>query len=167
MANNTRVKNSGITNHNAVDIHVGRRIRLRRNFLGMTQQDLARRLDVTFQQVQKYERGANRVSASRLWDISQIMKTEIGYFFDDMPAAIRDASPRHGQSGIAHQDALDHALTEISSDPLMRRETLELLRSYYLIKTPHIRKKMAMMIRMNAEPSQQDDPILTKKGDIR
>ena len=73
---------TGITNNNAVDIHVGKQIRLRRNFLGMTQQDLARRLDVTFQQVQKYERGANRVSASRLWDISQIMKTEISYFFD-------------------------------------------------------------------------------------
>ena len=156
-------KHDGITNLNAVDIHVGQRIRLRRNFLGMTQQDLARRLDVTFQQVQKYERGANRVSASRLWDISQIMKTEIGYFFDDMPDAIRDASPRHYKSGLAHQDDLDHTLAAISSDPMLRRETLELLRSYYLIKTPHLRKKIAMMIRKNAEKDQHDDTMIQEK----
>ena len=128
----------------------------------MTQQDLARRLDITFQQVQKYERGANRVSASRLWDISQIMKTDISYFFDEMPDAIRDASPRHGnRHGNRHANAqksggddLDHVIAEMDKDPFLWRETLELLRSYYLIKTPHLRKKMAMMIRTTAEDDQ-------------
>ena len=140
----------GITNNNAVDAHVGKQIRLRRVFLGMTQQDLARRLDVTFQQVQKYERGANRVSASRLWDISQILKTDIGYFFDEMPKAVRDASPRLMAQDHQNQTEFDEVLQSVATDPLLKRETLELLRSYYLIKTPHLRKKMAMMIRETA-----------------
>ena len=144
----------GITHQNAVDGYVGRQIRLRRNFLGMTQQDLARRLDVTFQQVQKYERGANRVSASRLWDLSQILKIDVGYFFADMPNTISAASPRLMAQDHADRDAQDRTLDELSSDPLLKRETLELLRSYYLIKTPHIRKKMAMMIREAAQHEQ-------------
>ena len=77
-------KNFRVTNNNAVDVHVGKRVRLRRTLLGMSQEQLGAALDITFQQVQKYERGANRVSASRLWDISQILDVKISYFFDDM-----------------------------------------------------------------------------------
>ena len=63
-------RNFGITNNNAIDMHVGKRVRLRRTLPGMSQEQLGIELNITFQQVQKYERGANRVSASRLWDIS-------------------------------------------------------------------------------------------------
>ena len=66
-------RNFRVTNNNAIDMHVGKRIRLRRTLLGMSQEQLGSELDITFQQVQKYERGANRVSASRLWDISQFL----------------------------------------------------------------------------------------------
>jgi ribosome-binding protein aMBF1 (putative translation factor) len=73
-------RNFRITNNNAIDMHVGKRVRLRRTLLGMSQEQLGAELNVTFQQVQKYERGANRISASRLWDISQILDVPISYF---------------------------------------------------------------------------------------
>ena len=84
MADSTLDKNFRVTNNNAVDVHVGKRVRLRRTLLGMSQEQLGASLNITFQQVQKYERGANRISASRLWDISQILGVQISYFFDDM-----------------------------------------------------------------------------------
>ena len=77
-------RNFRITNNNAIDMHVGKRVRLRRTLLGMTEEQLGAELNVAFQEVQKYERGANRISASRLWDISQILDVLISYFFDDM-----------------------------------------------------------------------------------
>jgi len=73
-------RNFRITNNNAIDMHVGKRVRLRRTLLGMSQEQLGAELNITFQQVQKYERGANRISASRLWDISQILDVPISYF---------------------------------------------------------------------------------------
>lgn len=83
----------------AVDKHVGSRMRLRRSLLGMSQAELADRLGITFQQVQKYERGANRVSASRLWDLSQVLDVPVGFFFDDMgdqaAPAVPDLKRRH------------------------------------------------------------------------
>ena len=74
-------RNFRITNNNAIDMHVGKRVRLRRTLLGMSQEQLGAELNVTFQQVQKYERGANWISASQLRDISQILDVPISYFF--------------------------------------------------------------------------------------
>src|SRR3546814_10152347 len=76
--------NYQITNNNPIDVHVGRRVRLRRTLLGMSQEQLGDALNITFQQVQKYERGSNRISASRLWDIGQILDVPVSFFFDDM-----------------------------------------------------------------------------------
>ena len=73
-------RNFRITNNNAIDMHVGKRVRLRRTLLGMSQEQLGTELNITFQQVQKYERGANRISASRLWDIGQILDVPISFF---------------------------------------------------------------------------------------
>ena len=137
-------KNHGITNHNPVDIHVGKQIRHARILIGWTQTQLADALKVTFQQVQKYERGANRVSASRLWDLSQILGVEVGFFFDGMKDETIAASPRLIQSAPSR---LPRDMADLLADPIERRETLELLRSYYLIKSPHLRKKMSKMIK--------------------
>ena len=137
-------KNFGVTNHNPVDVHVGKQIKQARILSGMTQTDLADALKVTFQQVQKYERGANRVSASRLWDLSQILKVEIGFFFDNMNDQTKNASPRLHREDT-HQ--LPEDLSFLSKDPIERRESLELLRHYYLIKSPTLRKKMARFIK--------------------
>jgi transcriptional regulator with XRE-family HTH domain len=94
-----------------VDIYVGQRIRQRRWAIGMTQQQLAEAVGIKFQQIQKYETGMNRVSASRLWDIAQALDVAITYFFEDVAAG---AQPK------------DEAL-------LSNKETLDLLRTYYAI----------------------------------
>ena len=134
-------RNFRVTNNNAIDLHVGKRIRLRRTLLGLSQDQLGQALNITFQQVQKYERGANRVSASRLWDISQILDTDISYFFDEMSEETQALSPRRISRGDADGDI------DQSRDPMARRETLELVRSYYSIKQPHVRKRISDMVK--------------------
>lgn len=136
-------RNFRVTNNNAIDMHVGKRIRLRRTLLGMSQEQLGSELDITFQQVQKYERGANRVSASRFWDISQIHDSPINYFFDDMSENTMRSSPRRVSRGADDVDLSD----EQTKDPMARRETLELVRTYYSIKTPLVRKRVSDMVK--------------------
>ena len=135
-------KNFRVTNNNAIDMHVGKRVRLRRTLLGLSQEQLGAALNITFQQVQKYERGANRISASRLWDISQILDASIGYFFDDMSSHTKLASPRKisRDTQKAPEDVFER-------DPMARRETLELVRTYYSISEPNVRKRLAELIK--------------------
>jgi transcriptional regulator with XRE-family HTH domain len=97
-----------------VDVHVGKRIRHRRWMIGMTQQQLADKVGIKFQQIQKYETGMNRVSASRLWDISEALEVQIAFFFE----------------GLAQQDM---AKSEVAGDILADKEALALVRSYYAI----------------------------------
>ena len=78
---------------NPVDVHVGGRVRLRRTLLGMSQEKLGEAIGLTFQQVQKYERGANRIGASRLWDLSRVLDCSMSFFFEDMDEATASASP--------------------------------------------------------------------------
>jgi transcriptional regulator with XRE-family HTH domain len=100
------------------DLHVGKRLRRRRRLLGMTQQELASHVGVRFQQIQKYECGANRITASRLFDLSKALNASVQYFFDGMPAA--DPVPN------AANDA-----EQMEGDILSQKETLELVRAYY------------------------------------
>ena len=132
-----------ITNNNAIDLHVGKRVRLRRTLLGLSQEQLGAELNITFQQVQKYERGANRISASRLWDMSQILDVPVSYFFDDMSEATMKGSPRRVARGVdaGHGDGSE------AKDPMARRETLELVRAYYTIKQPTVRKRVSEMVK--------------------
>ena len=136
-------RNFRITNNNAVDMHVGKRVRLRRTLLGMSQEQLGTELNITFQQVQKYERGANRISASRLWDISQILDVSINYFFDDMTENTMRSSPRQVSRGGEIADLIDEQI----KDPMARRETLELVRTYYSIEKPLVRKRISEMVK--------------------
>ena len=87
-------RNFRIANNNDIDTHIGKRVRLRRTLLGMNQEQLGTELNITFQQVQKYERGANRISASRLRDISQILDVPRSCFFDDMSQNTMKSLPR-------------------------------------------------------------------------
>ena len=127
-----------------IDVHVGTRIRLRRTLLGMSQERLGEALGLTFQQVQKYERGVNRVGASRLFDLSRVLDVPISFFFDDMPDSL--VSVYGGQSsrrvaGFAEmQDGF-------GDDTLNRRETLELVRAYYRITDPAVRKRVFELIK--------------------
>ncbi len=120
---------------NPVDVHVGGRVRQRRLLLGMSQTNLGDALGLTFQQVQKYESGANRVGASRLFHLSQILDVSIEYFFGDMPADVAAKSPAHWRSSVKKpvSDELD---------PMAKRETLELVRAYYRIPDFKVRKRL-------------------------
>ncbi len=125
-----------------VDVHVGARIRLRRTLMGMSQERLGDALGLTFQQVQKYERGVNRVGASRLFDLSRILDVPISFFYDNMSDAVSGALPgsqaAHSASGFAEaQEGFGG-----SEDSMSKRETLELVRAYYRITDPNVRKRM-------------------------
>ena len=121
-----------------VDVHVGARIRLRRTLMGMSQERLGDALGLTFQQVQKYERGVNRVGASRLFDLSRILDVPISFFYDNMPDSMPGVSqPARGALGFAEQqDGFG------SEDTMGKRETLELVRAYYRITDANVRKRM-------------------------
>lgn len=118
---------------NPIDIHVGNRIRLRRTILGWSQEKLAAMLGLTFQQVQKYERGSNRVGASRLWDIGNVLSVPINSFFEDMGKDVASQSPR--VFSVTDKDTLflEENSDDIDVDPMKRQETLELVKAYYKI----------------------------------
>lgn len=118
---------------NPIDVHVGNRIRLRRSILGWSQEKLAAMLGLTFQQVQKYERGSNRVGASRLWDIGNVMSVPINFFFEDMDKNIALQSPRVFSSTEIEPLRLEEISDNIDMDPMKRQETLELVKAYYKI----------------------------------
>lgn len=120
-----------------VDIHVGARVRLRRTLLGMSQEKLGKALGLTFQQVQKYERGANRIGSSRLFQLSRILDVPVSFFFDEMTS---DTTKK--ADGMAEGNK---QVFEI--DKLSRRETLELVRAYYKITDPTVRKKIFEMVK--------------------
>ena len=100
-----------------VDVHVGKRIRHRRWLVGMTQQQLAESVGIKFQQIQKYETGANRVSASRLWDIADALGVEISFFFE----------------GLESENGQRQGGDKVPADLLGDKEALDLVRSYYAI----------------------------------
>jgi transcriptional regulator with XRE-family HTH domain len=135
---------------NPIDVHVGQRVRQRRTLLGMSQERLGESIGLTFQQVQKYERGANRVSASRLWDLARVLDTDINFFFEDMKDEVAQRSP-----------ALLRALAEPAEpyeaepDPMAKRETLELVRAYYRIHDPQVRKRLFEMTKALAARSDE------------
>jgi transcriptional regulator with XRE-family HTH domain len=101
-----------------VDVHVGQKLRQRRWLIGMTQQTLAEKVGIKFQQIQKYETGANRVSASRLWDIAEVLEVPTSYFFDGMVGAEE-----------RHLDDEKKAPADLLND----KEAMDLVRSYYAI----------------------------------
>jgi len=124
-----------------VDVHVGGRLRLRRTLLGISQEKLGEAVDLTFQQIQKYERGANRIGASRLFEFSRILDVSISYFFEDMAKEVA-GSYKAGMKGLS-----DQVQEDMESDPMVRRETLELVRAYYRIKDVRVRKRIYDLVK--------------------
>ena len=127
-----------------IDVHVGSRIRLRRTLLGMSQERLGEALGLTFQQVQKYERGVNRVGASRLFDLSRVLDVPISFFFDDMPDSLANT---YGGQASRRAGGFSELQDGFADDALNRRETLELVRAYYRITDPAVRKKVFELIK--------------------
>ena len=124
-----------------VDVHVGGRVRLRRTLLGMNQTDLGKALGVTFQQIQKNERGFNRIGASRLYQLSHVLDVPLSYFFDDMPP-LKEAGASDLRRGVQEPPA---------PDPMYKRETLELVRAYYCILDPKVRDALRYMAKAMAK----------------
>ncbi len=134
-----------------IDVHVGARLRVRRTLLGMSQTTLGEALGITFQQMQKYEKGTNRISASRLFDLSRLLDVPIQFFFDDMPTAVSASSPTNKKRGRPKK------LPSYEPGPMAKRETLELVRAYYKIGDPEIRKHLlAMTETLGAAASRSD-----------
>lgn len=142
-------RGSGIAN--PVDIHVGQRIRQRRVLLGMSQEKLAETMGMTFQQIQKYERGKNRVSASRLYQLSHILDVKISYFFDTFSAEI--SAPAVSTPGMSDGDQE----TLVDDDKMQDKETLNLLRVYYSIKDKKARKDIMNLVKTMAKHTSDSD----------
>ncbi|WP_458094294.1 helix-turn-helix domain-containing protein [Roseomonas sp. WA12] len=126
-----------------IDIHVGSRVRLRRMLLGMSQEKLGAALNLTFQQIQKYERGVNRIGASRLFDLARILDVPIGFFFDDIPPSLQGRPVVNGFQNAGY----DEPYNGVDDGVLHKRETLELVRAYHQISEPEIRKRVLDLIR--------------------
>ena len=104
---------------NNIDVHLGKRLRRRRRLLGLTQQQLAGACGVRFQQIQKYECGANRISAARLWQLSEALEVPVGYFYDGLSESSRQ------------EQTIGEGPGEAGGEMLASRETLDLIRAYY------------------------------------
>ncbi len=125
---------------NPIDVHVGSRMRLRRRLLGMSQKMLGEAIGLTYQQVQKYESGSNRIGGSRLFDFARVLDVPVGFFFDDMSDDVTARSP--GQSKGTASEAVD-----VGPDPMAKRETLDLVPAYYKIHDASVRKRLLAFIK--------------------
>ncbi len=134
---------------NPVDVHVGARVRQRRTLLGMSQTTLGDALGVSFQQMQKYERGANRIGSSRLFDLSLVLDVPVEYFFDDMPPEVATSSPTQGGGKAKKPPSYE-------PNPMAKRETMELVRAYYKITDPEIRKHLFAMTKTLGAATSKD-----------
>lgn len=137
-ATGTDAKPSNVKKPNPVDVHVGSRVRLRRMLLGMSQEKLGDQLGLTFQQVQKYEKGINRIGASRLFQLSKILEVNVQFFFDEV-AAEENAGTA---SGFAEGGG-DGLVFEL----LNSREGLELNRAFAKISNPRVRRRVIELVR--------------------
>lgn len=134
---------------NPIDVHVGNRLRLRRTLLGLSQQKVGEALGLTFQQVQKYERGTNRIGASRLWDLAGVLDCPVSFFFEEMAESTAGASPRNW-------DGQPTDIMMRQDDPMNRRETLELVRAYYRINGYHVRRRIYELTKSLASGSSDE-----------
>ena len=130
----------------AIDVELGKRLRFFREQNNFSQERLAREIGVVFQQVQKYEMGRNRVSASRLWDIAQVLKTDINYFYQDMSDEIKKGSPRHQK--INDRQRLNDLDNEVKAlyDPLQDTNILKMINAINKIANPDIVKAISGLL---------------------
>ena len=139
---------------NPIDVHVGKRVRLRRTLLGLSQEKLGEKIGLTFQQVQKYERGANRISASRLWELSTVLDVPVEFFYSEISSETKQAASRIASvaDGFSEGPAMPY-----EADPATKRQSLELVRAYLKINPPHIRKRVFELTKALASLNDTDD----------
>lgn len=124
---------------NPIDAHVGTRVRLRRMLLGMSQEKLGEHLGLTFQQVQKYEKGVNRIGASRLFDLARVLGVPVQFFYDEAPAELMDATPA---PGFSERPAESYVIEFLST-----REGLELNKAFVKIADARVRRSVVELVR--------------------
>lgn len=128
-----------------IDIYVGQRLKHRRNAMGLSQSELAEAVGITFQQVQKYERGANRMGASRLYELSKVLEVSVSFFFDGYEKKMAASAASH--SGMAQESAIfEHEPAAAGG-----REAMELMRSFQRVQNPKIRKSVLTLVRNMAD----------------
>ncbi len=135
-----------------LDVQIGARVKQRRQLLGMTQKDLAEKLNVKYQQVQKYERGINRVSASTLHDVSNVLGIEIGYFYEGYDTDFTQEETV-SDAGLSDNEQAPFQ----GDDPLVKKETMNLVRAYYSIKDDKQRKQIYDLVRSLADSTHKKD----------
>ena len=123
---------------NPIDVHVGSRVRLRRMLMGMSQEKLGEHLGLTFQQIQKYEKGINRIGASRLFDLSQVLAVPVQYFYEELPAGVAESSA----AGFGERPPENYTVEFLGS-----REDLELNKAFARIGDIRIRRAIVELIR--------------------
>ena len=128
-----------------VDVHVGRRLRLRRTIMGLSQDSIGKAIGVTFQQIQKYERGINRMGASRIYDFAKALNVPVSYFFEGYGDDLGEPSHAYGMAE-SEAPAFEH-------EQISNRETMDVMRAYHKIKNPQVRKRIVDLIKSMAEES--------------
>ncbi len=130
-----------------IDVHVGSRVRLRRMFIGMSQERLGEQMNLTFQQIQKYEKGTNRIGASRLFQLAEVLNVPVGFFFEGLDVPSQGAKA----AGFAEPNSETYVMDFLDS-----REGVELNRAFVRIKDPKVRKSIVDMVRAMAEAEQDE-----------
>lgn len=137
---------AGTKRPNTMDAHVGSRVRLRRMMMGMSQEKLGEQMGLTFQQIQKYERGINRVSASRLYELGRVLGVTVQFFFDEVQFAPNDdvlVQPGFAESGTPPGPGSESAIFEFIGS----RDGLELNRAFVRIRVPRVRRSIVELVR--------------------
>ena len=137
---------------NPVDIHVGQRLRQRRSLIGISQERLADAIGITFQQIQKYERGANRVSASRLYQFSKLLGVPVSFFFERFGESEAEKNQGAALYGLSDsiQESFEDRHNAMGEDIFNKKETLDLLKIYYSVKDEKDRNSMAAVLKTMA-----------------
>lgn len=128
---------------NPIDLYVGKKLRQRRRLLGLTQQKLADEVNIRFQQIQKYESGANRISASRLWSLSKALEVPVAFFFEGIDSEVLEVRS-HGANGHDHHD-------RAPADVFSSKETIDLVRAFYNLGEEPRRRLLDLAKAMSGE----------------
>jgi len=136
------VVEKGSRRANPLDLHVGSRVRLQRMLLGMSQEKLGEQLGLTFQQIQKYEKGINRIGASRLYELAKVLGVSVEFFYEDAPGTTPTNKSQNSSSGLAERQADRYVVDFLSS-----REGIELNKAFVKITDPKVRRAIVDLVR--------------------
>lgn len=136
---------------NPVDVHVGERVTVRRRLLGMTQEQLAEATGITFQQIQKYEKGRNRISASRLFQFARVLDAPVSFFFEDFAASDKKIGIQPGFADNSQEPFTVEEAEDSFNNVMKQKETTNLVRTYYTITDPEVRKDFMKLLKQMAK----------------